>query len=277
MRKCAASMSRASRTPRATRWNGSRWSGRRYADSSSPSSSCIRMLTRSQRISHENLRLRDKAWLEGYERWFAARSRRRSARPTSARRRRCSRPIACAGVTLAQPHRRLADGDVFGEGRPARRFPSRASRRARDGRRRAGVRRDDLRLARCAHHARLPRPVERRAGGGLEAHRRFHPWRDARPRSGCSSAMPAARARPRSPGKASTSRSMQGNWPLISASALPYLDTVADPARDDARRHGPRARRFRRAPTHYAVGHRLRHCSNCIARTAICCRASCRR
>lgn len=32
------------------------------------------MLTRSQRISHENLRLRDKAWLEGYERWFAKRA-----------------------------------------------------------------------------------------------------------------------------------------------------------------------------------------------------------
>src|SRR5690606_8980137 len=29
------------------------------------------MRTRSQRISHENLRLRDKNWLEGYERWFA--------------------------------------------------------------------------------------------------------------------------------------------------------------------------------------------------------------
>ncbi|WP_373696395.1 bifunctional salicylyl-CoA 5-hydroxylase/oxidoreductase [Hyphobacterium marinum] len=29
------------------------------------------LLTRSQRVSHENLRLRDKAWLEGVERWFA--------------------------------------------------------------------------------------------------------------------------------------------------------------------------------------------------------------
>src|SRR6202008_424558 len=28
------------------------------------------LLTRSQRISHENLRLRDKAWLEGAEAWF---------------------------------------------------------------------------------------------------------------------------------------------------------------------------------------------------------------
>ncbi|MCP6368277.1 bifunctional salicylyl-CoA 5-hydroxylase/oxidoreductase, partial [Klebsiella pneumoniae] len=32
------------------------------------------MLTRSQRISHENLRLRDKEWLEGYEHWFARHS-----------------------------------------------------------------------------------------------------------------------------------------------------------------------------------------------------------
>ncbi|WCM94527.1 bifunctional salicylyl-CoA 5-hydroxylase/oxidoreductase [Acidovorax sp. NCPPB 2350] len=32
------------------------------------------LLTRSQRISHENLRLRDPQWLEGYERWLAGRS-----------------------------------------------------------------------------------------------------------------------------------------------------------------------------------------------------------
>ncbi|WP_033073644.1 bifunctional salicylyl-CoA 5-hydroxylase/oxidoreductase [Sphingopyxis sp. MWB1] len=30
------------------------------------------LLTRSQRVSHENLRLRDKGWLEGVERWFQA-------------------------------------------------------------------------------------------------------------------------------------------------------------------------------------------------------------
>lgn len=30
------------------------------------------LLTRSQRVSHENLRLRDRAWLEGVERWFQA-------------------------------------------------------------------------------------------------------------------------------------------------------------------------------------------------------------
>jgi anthraniloyl-CoA monooxygenase len=32
------------------------------------------LLTRSQRISHENLRLRDGPWLEGYERWMARQS-----------------------------------------------------------------------------------------------------------------------------------------------------------------------------------------------------------
>ena len=29
------------------------------------------LLTRSQRVSHENLRLRDRTYLEGVERWFA--------------------------------------------------------------------------------------------------------------------------------------------------------------------------------------------------------------
>ena len=45
--------------------------GRRYADALEPAQFFYSMLTRSQRISHENLRLRDRAWLEGYERWFA--------------------------------------------------------------------------------------------------------------------------------------------------------------------------------------------------------------
>ncbi|RIY03473.1 bifunctional salicylyl-CoA 5-hydroxylase/oxidoreductase [Aureimonas flava] len=46
--------------------------GERYADQLAPEQFMYSMLTRSQRISHENLRLRDPEWLEGYERWFAA-------------------------------------------------------------------------------------------------------------------------------------------------------------------------------------------------------------
>ncbi|WP_213981165.1 bifunctional salicylyl-CoA 5-hydroxylase/oxidoreductase [Sphingomonas sp. dw_22] len=33
------------------------------------------LLTRSQRVSHENLRVRDRAWLEGVERWFQGKAR----------------------------------------------------------------------------------------------------------------------------------------------------------------------------------------------------------
>ena len=48
--------------------------GTRYAPRFEPEQFMYSLLTRSQRISHENLRLRDKVWLEGYERWFAARA-----------------------------------------------------------------------------------------------------------------------------------------------------------------------------------------------------------
>ena len=48
--------------------------GERYAPHFAPEQFMYSLLTRSQRISHENLRLRDPAWLEGYERWFAARA-----------------------------------------------------------------------------------------------------------------------------------------------------------------------------------------------------------
>ncbi|WP_300303269.1 bifunctional salicylyl-CoA 5-hydroxylase/oxidoreductase [Ferrovibrio sp.] len=57
-------------------WNAMEWfevCGDRYCDRLEPEQFMYSMLTRSQRISHENLRLRDKGWLEGYERWFADR------------------------------------------------------------------------------------------------------------------------------------------------------------------------------------------------------------
>ena len=58
------------------------------------------LLTRSQRISHENLRQRDKAWLEGAEMWFEdqATGHKPHLGPTP-RARPCSRPSACAACT----------------------------------------------------------------------------------------------------------------------------------------------------------------------------------
>jgi anthraniloyl-CoA monooxygenase len=58
-------------------WNAMEWFevvGTRYCDQLPPEQFMYSMLTRSQRISHENLRLRDAAWLGGYERWFAHRA-----------------------------------------------------------------------------------------------------------------------------------------------------------------------------------------------------------
>ena len=58
-------------------WNAMEWfevCGKRYCDQLDGPQFMYSMLTRSQRISHENLRLRDKGWLEGYERWFAERA-----------------------------------------------------------------------------------------------------------------------------------------------------------------------------------------------------------
>ncbi len=45
--------------------------GGRYADTLPPEQFMYSLLTRSQRISHENLRLRDPKWLQSYENWFA--------------------------------------------------------------------------------------------------------------------------------------------------------------------------------------------------------------
>ncbi len=56
------------------------------------------LLTRSQRISHENLRLRDPAWLEGFERWMATKAGVSSAaeRPVPP----MHTPFTARGVTL---------------------------------------------------------------------------------------------------------------------------------------------------------------------------------
>lgn len=58
-------------------WNAMEWfevCGARYCDQLDAPQFMYSMLTRSQRISHENLRLRDAAWLGGFERWFATRA-----------------------------------------------------------------------------------------------------------------------------------------------------------------------------------------------------------
>jgi anthraniloyl-CoA monooxygenase len=74
------------------------------------------LLTRSQRISHENLRLRDPEWLEQAERWFQTRRRRPEA-PVQAP---MFAPFKLRDMEPAEPRRRLADGPVQGRRTAAR-------------------------------------------------------------------------------------------------------------------------------------------------------------
>ena len=58
-------------------WNAMEWfeaCGERYCDQLDGPQFMYSMLTRSQRISHENLRLRDAKWLGDFETWFAKRA-----------------------------------------------------------------------------------------------------------------------------------------------------------------------------------------------------------
>jgi anthraniloyl-CoA monooxygenase len=72
--------------------------GRRYADTLDPEQFMYSMLTRSQRISHENLRLRDRTWLEGFERSYA---RKTGAPPADDRLPPALTPLEVRGVRLA--------------------------------------------------------------------------------------------------------------------------------------------------------------------------------
>ncbi|MBW7832432.1 MAG: bifunctional salicylyl-CoA 5-hydroxylase/oxidoreductase [Simplicispira suum] len=83
-------------------WNAMEWfevCGERYCDQFEPEQFMYSMLTRSQRISHENLRLRDSAWLEGYERWLSERAGVRIA-PEQKAPPPMFTPYAVRGVTL---------------------------------------------------------------------------------------------------------------------------------------------------------------------------------
>jgi anthraniloyl-CoA monooxygenase len=64
---------------------------RRYAPME-PEQFAYSMLTRSQRISHENLRLRDPAYVERYERWIAERAFEQAGLPAPERRNGVSNP-----------------------------------------------------------------------------------------------------------------------------------------------------------------------------------------
>ncbi len=170
-----------------------------------PEQFAFAVLTGSQRVGHANQKLRDHDYTDDFDRWFAARSGLPASgdgRPDTAD----VHALHAARHDPGQSRRGLADVHLLRRRRHAAGFPSGALRQPRPGRSGADRHRNDLRLGRCAHHAGLHRDLERRTGGGLEAHCRFCPcqWRQRRCR--CRSAMPGARVPPAWPGTPSTCR-----------------------------------------------------------------------
>ena len=111
------------------------------------------LLTRSQRISHENLRLRDRDFVERMETLV-----RRASAPAPPCVDACPpmfTPFTLRGVTLAESRRRVADGAVLVRRRNAGRLLPRAPGQPRARRRRARVHRNGVRLGRRAHQPRV--------------------------------------------------------------------------------------------------------------------------
>ncbi len=112
------------------------------------------LLTRSQRISHENLRLRDAEWLAGAEEWF---QRQAGAGGNSLRRAPMFAPFRLRDMALQN---RIVVSPMAQykavDGCPDR-LAFRPLRRAGQGRRRPRLYRDDLRQPGGPHHAGLPR------------------------------------------------------------------------------------------------------------------------
>ena len=71
------------------------------------------LLTGSQRIGHDNLKMRDAGYVERVEKWFAGAQRRRQPLPPM------FTPILGSRRHFEKPRDRLSHGDVYGAGRRA--------------------------------------------------------------------------------------------------------------------------------------------------------------
>ena len=212
------------------------------------------LLTGSQRLCHDNLRLRDPAYIAGYERWFAARdtagmpANNVATTPSAAPLPPMFTPFRLRGLDLrnrvvVSPMAMYSCAD----GMPSD-FHL-VHLRARAGWCRTGDDGNDLRFARGAHHAGLCRPLGRSPAWSLAAHRAVRacadPGEDRHPAGSCrAERLDAA-------GLAGDRRTLAGRQ-LAADRALGHRLRTAKPgaARDDARGHGPRGRRLRgrRAP-----------------------------
>ncbi|MCC6248561.1 MAG: bifunctional salicylyl-CoA 5-hydroxylase/oxidoreductase [Rubrivivax sp.] len=223
-------------------WNAMEWfevCGARYCDPLEPEQFMYSMLTRSQRISHENLRLRDKAWLDGYERWFAAKAgvQRDAALPAVPP---MFTPVTVRSVTLKN---RVVVSPMAQysceEGVPGEYHLVHLGARAMGG---AGLVMAEMTCTSADARITPGCPGLWTDAQG-EAWQRIVDW--VHTRSDAKIGMQLGHAGP----KGSTNAPWEGagadrplaagNWPLIAASAVPYLDDGALPramAREDMER-----------------------------------------
>ena len=119
----------------------------RYHGRLEPPQFAFSLLTRSLRISHENLKARDAPFVATVDRWFAEPASRQSGVRVAGHATAAAdvHAVPAARVRAAQSRRGLADVPVLGGGRHARRLAPGPPRQPRGGRRRARHDRDDRR------------------------------------------------------------------------------------------------------------------------------------
>ncbi len=162
-----------------------------------PTRFAVNILTRSRRVTFDNLKLRDPQFAADVEQWYAEHEVARGVTPgPPVVRPPMFQPFRLGGLTLKNRIVVSADGHVLGGRRPTHRLPPGAPGRQGARRCRAGDDRDGVRVGDRADHARLHRPVLRRAGRGVAAHRRLRTPATAPPLSASSSATPVVRAPP---------------------------------------------------------------------------------
>ena len=153
------------------------WSGSSRSSATSTSIRCSSTTRCSPGRSASRTRTCGSAireWLRSAEDWFQEQAGGKPGRaPMFA-------PFRLARHRAREPGRGVADGAVQGGRRLPDRLALRALRRARQGRRRTGVHRDDVRFAGGPHLARMHRALRTRARGGVEAADRLRARRDQR-------------------------------------------------------------------------------------------------
>ena len=122
------------------------------------------MLTRSQRISHENLRERDPVWLTEAERWFQDQAGASADAPV---RSPMFAPFRLRDMHLSKPRCGLANGAVQSRERPSDRLALCSLRRTSQGRCWSRLRRNDVCVTVGPHYPWVPRPLRPRTRSGV--------------------------------------------------------------------------------------------------------------